>query len=125
MATSVGVSGHDRVGRSGRDIVTAYGARGSTRVRRNVRERRLSRRLCSERRLGNDSVSSVSLCQGEWDRAKGDEQKQIKRTSDKVRFDTSVNLLFHGRVLIGGSDFSTCKVIFAIGRFCSPHATTK
>jgi hypothetical protein len=117
MATSVGVSGHDRVRRSERDIVTAYDARGSALARTNARDRRLSWGLWPERRLGGDLVSSVSLRQREWDRAKSDEQKKITRTSDKVRFDTGVNLLFHGGVLVGGSDFSTCKVIFASAAF--------
>ena len=47
------------------------------------------------RRLGNTSFRSVSLRQSEWNRADGHKQKQIKRASDKVRFDGGVSLFFH------------------------------
>jgi len=40
-------------------------------------------------------LGGVSLRQCEWDRADGHEQKQIKRASDKVRFDGGINLFFH------------------------------
>jgi hypothetical protein len=41
------------------------------------------------------------LRQREWDRADGQQQKQIKRASEKVRFDSGVNLSFHlGGVLV-------------------------
>jgi hypothetical protein len=45
-------------------------------------------------------VAGVALRQSEWDRADAGEQKQIKRASDKMRFDVGVNLLFHFSVVL-------------------------
>jgi hypothetical protein len=50
---------------------------------------------------GHASFRSVPLRQREWDRADGHKQKQIKRASEKMRFDSGVNLFFHlGDVLV-------------------------
>jgi hypothetical protein len=38
-----------------------------------------------------------SLSQREWNRANGWKQKQVKRTSNKMRLDCGVNLFFHFR----------------------------
>ena len=45
--------------------------------------------------------AGVALRQREWDRADSDKQKQVKRASNKVRFDGGVNLLFHFDVFLG------------------------
>jgi len=37
----------------------------------------------------------VSLRQRKWDSADGQKQKQVKRASDKMRFDGGINLFFH------------------------------
>jgi hypothetical protein len=37
----------------------------------------------------------VALRQREWNGAHGQEQKQIQRGSNKMRFDSGINLLFH------------------------------
>jgi hypothetical protein len=44
---------------------------------------------------GSGALLGVSLRQREWDRADGQQQKQIKCASDEMRFDGGVNLLFH------------------------------
>src|SRR5437588_11876350 len=105
MVSCVGISGHDRVRRSGRDIVTACNARGSD------REQRLSgNRIWLEHCLGHALFGNVSLRQRDWDRTHGDEQKQVKCTSDKVRFDTVLNLLFHGGFAFWGFQLATLYV---------------
>ena len=112
MVSCVGISGHDRVRRSGRDIVTACNARGSD------REQRLSgNRIWLEHCLGHALFGNVSLRQRDWDRTHGDEQKQVKRTSDKVRFDTVFNLLFHGGSRSGVSNLRhyMCKWHMRLG----------
>jgi hypothetical protein len=38
----------------------------------------------------------VSLRKRERDRADGQEHKEVKRTSNQVRFDGGINLFFHG-----------------------------
>jgi len=40
------------------------------------------------------------LRQREGDRADGDEQKEIKRASDKMRLDGGINLIFHFSSLV-------------------------
>jgi hypothetical protein len=40
----------------------------------------------------------VALRQREWNCADSNKQKEIKRTSDKMRFDGGINLLFHGHL---------------------------
>src|SRR5262245_34798304 len=51
--------------------------------------------------VGHASLRSVSLRQREWDRAEGQQQKQIKCASDEMSFDSGINLLFHfGAVLV-------------------------
>ena len=37
----------------------------------------------------------VSPCQRKWDRAYGHKQNQVKCASDKMRFDSGINLFFH------------------------------
>jgi hypothetical protein len=37
----------------------------------------------------------IALRQRQGDRADGDEQKEIKRASDKMRLDRGINLFFH------------------------------
>jgi hypothetical protein len=44
-------------------------------------------------------VAVVSLRKCERDRADGQEEKKVKRTSNQVRFDGGVNLFFHGSVV--------------------------
>ena len=64
------------------------GRRGSLReVRGRVR--------LLERRLGDGSLGNLSLRQREWNRADAQKQKEVKRTSNQVRFDAGINLLFH------------------------------
>ena len=47
------------------------------------------------RGLGHASFRSVSLRQRERNRADSHKQKQIKRASDKMRFDGGVSFFFH------------------------------
>jgi hypothetical protein len=54
-----------------------------------------------EWRTQHSLFAGVVLRQREWDRAHGDEQKQVKRASNKMGFDGGVNLLFHFDVFIG------------------------
>ena len=42
----------------------------------------------------------VSLRQRKWDSADGQKQKQVKRASDKMRFDGGINLFFHFGVVV-------------------------
>src|SRR6266550_3921067 len=85
----------------------ARGARQIVHVRGDV---------CLGYRLGQASLRSVSLRQREWDRADGHKQKQIKRASEKMRFDGRVNLLFHfSVVLVRILIYSSAKTIFASG----------
>ena len=44
---------------------------------------------------GRGLLFSGSLCECEWDRAHGDQEKQVKRASNKMRFNPLVNALFH------------------------------
>jgi hypothetical protein len=41
------------------------------------------------------------MCRREWNRAHGQKQKQVKCTSDKMRFGGGINLLFHFGVALG------------------------
>ncbi|PYK08909.1 MAG: hypothetical protein DME61_08155 [Verrucomicrobia bacterium] len=59
-------------------------------------------RVWLERRVSGDSLNSILPCQREWDRAHGDEQKQVKCASDKVRIGTVVYLFFHRGLCFGG-----------------------
>ena len=83
VVACVGIPGDDCVRRSGRRIVTANtggAARDGGRLLSANRiwlHRRLGNTL-----LGDALLGDVSLRQREWDRAGGDEQKQIKRASD-------------------------------------------
>ncbi|PYK74040.1 MAG: hypothetical protein DME39_08575 [Verrucomicrobia bacterium] len=52
-------------------------------------------RIWLHRRLGDALLGDVSLRPREWDRADGDEHKQVKRASDQMRFDVGVNLFFY------------------------------
>jgi hypothetical protein len=47
------------------------------------------------------SLGSVALRQCKWNGAHRNKQKQIKRPSNKMRFDTGINLLFHFGVVLG------------------------
>jgi hypothetical protein len=46
------------------------------------------------------SPANAGLRQRKWDGAHGHEQKQIKCASDKMRFDSGINLLFHFGVVL-------------------------
>jgi hypothetical protein len=56
--------------------------------------------LCTHYGSHDVAVADVALRQGEWDRAESDEQNQIKRASDEMRFDGGVNLFFHFSSLV-------------------------
>jgi len=59
------------------------------------------------------SPATAGLRQREWDGADGYKQKQIKRASEKMRFDGRVNLFFHGSgVVCSNADLPRCKIIF-------------
>jgi hypothetical protein len=45
-------------------------------------------------------MAGVALCQREWRRADAAEQNQVKRASNKMRFDGGVNLFFHFSSLV-------------------------
>jgi hypothetical protein len=45
--------------------------------------------------LGYASLGCVSLCQREWNRADSQQQKHVKRASDKMSLNVGVNLFFH------------------------------
>ena len=65
------------------------------------------------RAIGHASIvnpATVGLRQREWDRANGDEQKQVKGTPDKVRFDLGANLSFHGGDVFWGFQLATLYV---------------
>jgi hypothetical protein len=49
----------------------------------------------TSRLIARDSLHGVSLRQRKWDRADGQKQKQVKRASDKMRFNSGINLFFH------------------------------
>jgi hypothetical protein len=73
-----------------------------------VRVNGLERRLCFALRRAAAfgllalvvRLGRISLRQCEWDRADGEKQKEVKRTSNQVRFDGGVNLFFHFCVLV-------------------------
>ena len=44
----------------------------------------------------------LSLRQRKWDRSDAQEQKEVKRTSNQMRFDSGIKLFFH---LFGPRDF--------------------
>jgi hypothetical protein len=64
--------------------------------------------------------AGVALCEREWNRADGQKQKEIKRASDKMRFDGGVNLPFHFSVVL--VDFLNCKSTFWEPDALSPRA---
>src|SRR5262249_2453539 len=67
------------------------------------------------------------LRQLKWDRAYGQEQKQIKRASGKMRFDIGIKLLFHfGVVVVRMLILLRCKTtIFKMGtRFSAADPKT-
>jgi hypothetical protein len=45
-------------------------------------------------------VAGVTLRQRKWGRANADEEKQVKRTSNKMRFGGEVSLFFHFSSLV-------------------------
>ena len=49
----------------------------------------------AEWRTHHCGFADVALRQCEWDRADSDEQNQIKRAANKMRFDGGVNLFFY------------------------------
>jgi hypothetical protein len=51
--------------------------------------------LCANWRTHHVLVAGVTLRQRKWGRANADEEKQIKRTSNKMRFDGGLSLFFH------------------------------
>jgi hypothetical protein len=54
----------------------------------------------AEWRTHHCGFADVALRQCEWDRADSDEQNQIKRASNKMRFDGGINLFFHFSSLV-------------------------
>src|SRR5439155_5442403 len=86
MVACVGVPQHDCVRRSRRSIGSA-----NTGGRARERGRLLGmNRIWLHRRLGDALLGDVSLRPREWDRADGDERKQVKRAWDQMRFDVGV-----------------------------------
>jgi hypothetical protein len=72
--------------------------------------------------FGHASFSSRSLRQCEWDCANGDEQNQVKRTSDEMRFGSGVNLLLQwGFVLVGDLILELAKLSLQL-RHAFSHA---
>ena len=46
------------------------------------------------------SLGGITLRQCEWNGANSQKQKQIKRASDKMRFDGGINLFFHVGIVV-------------------------
>jgi hypothetical protein len=53
------------------------------------------RHIWVARRISHAPLDNVALRQREWNGAHGHKQKQLKGASDKMRFDSGINLLFH------------------------------
>jgi hypothetical protein len=56
---------------------------------------------------GRALLSSRSLPEREWDQAHGQQQKQVKRASSKMRFNRGVNALFHNSACVWSTDRNT------------------
>jgi hypothetical protein len=56
--------------------------------------------LCANWRTHHVLVAGVTLRQRKWGRANADEEKQINRTSNKMRFSGEVSLFFHFSSLV-------------------------
>ena len=99
MSAGRATIGHGNLGRTrqNRPIAIPNYSAGSARQNHRARGARhiLIRGVVWRGHASFRSPATAGLRQREWDRADGQQQKQIKRASEKVRFDSGVNLFFY------------------------------